>query len=112
MARFDLSLGIQVTRRETYTEELDYEIEYVDDNRYPEGYVETISMGVAGEQTVVSDITYIDGEKVDENRISVTVTKEPVNAQQRRGTLRPSQYLTSSDDTQRQLYLGRWTAAI
>ncbi|WP_274952779.1 M23 family metallopeptidase [Angelakisella massiliensis] len=99
VARFDLSLGIQVTRRETYTEELDYEIEYVDDNRYPEGYVETISMGVAGEQTVVSDITYIDGEKVDENRISVTVTKEPVNAQQRRGTLRPSQYLTSSDDT-------------
>ncbi len=99
VARFDLSLGIQVTRRETYTEELDYEIEYVDDNRYPEGYVETISMGVAGEQTVVSDITYIDGEKVNENRISVTVTQEPVNAKQRRGTLRPSQYLTSSDDT-------------
>ncbi|MEG2087888.1 MAG: peptidoglycan DD-metalloendopeptidase family protein [Angelakisella sp.] len=97
--RVELSLGIQVTRRETYTEELPFGTDYKDDNRYPENYSETIANGKTGEQEIVADVVYIDGERAGETRIDVTVTREPVNARKMRGTLKPAQFLPAGSDT-------------
>ncbi|MEG1875678.1 MAG: peptidoglycan DD-metalloendopeptidase family protein, partial [Angelakisella sp.] len=93
-----LNLGIQVTRRETYTEEVPFEIDYKDDTRYPKTYEEIISNGVPGQQEVLADVVYVDGEKVGETRLETTVTKEPVRARKMRGTLSPTQFLPAGSD--------------
>lgn len=96
VAKVNLSLGVQVTRRETYTEDIPYGTTTVEDNRYYKGYQVTISAGINGKQEVTADVTYIDGEKVGENRIGTPVVlQEPVNAQVLVGTLPILTYLPS-----------------
>ncbi len=100
VARVNLSLGVQVTRRETYTEEIPYGTTTVEDNRYYKGYEVTISAGIPGEQEVTADVTYIDGEKVGETRIGTPVVlSEPVNAQVLVGTLPILTYLPSGGNS-------------
>lgn len=91
--RVELSLGIQVTRREVYEEEIDYGTDYTDNNKEMDGYTSTISLGIKGEREIVADVTYVDGEKVNETVIERIVTKEPVNARVMRGTLKPADFL-------------------
>lgn len=96
VAKVNLSLGVQVTRRETYTEDIPYGTTTVEDSRYYKGYQVTISAGINGKQEVTADVTYIDGEKVGENRIGTPVVlQEPVNAQVLVGTLPILTYLPS-----------------
>ncbi|MEG1206137.1 MAG: peptidoglycan DD-metalloendopeptidase family protein, partial [Angelakisella sp.] len=98
--KVELSLGIQVTRRETYTEEIDFGVDYKDDNKQLDSYVVTLSNGIKGEREIISDVTYIDGERVNETVIERNVVKEPVNAKKVRGTLKPAEFLPAgSGDT-------------
>ncbi len=99
VSQTSLTLGIQVTRREEYTEDVPYGDTKVENDQLPAGYTEVISNGIPGEQLVTADITYIDGEKVAENRISVERTKEPVNRKLKVGTKPLLQYLPAGSDT-------------
>lgn len=94
--RVELSLGIQVIRRETYYEDISFEVEYTDVSTMPESYTDVISYGKKGEREVVADITYVDGEKTDENILTREVVKEPVNERRRRGTMKPAQFITNA----------------
>ena len=99
VSQTNLTLGIQVTRREVYSEDVPYGDTKVENDQLPVGYTEVISNGIPGEQMVTADITYIDGEKVAENRISVEVTQEPVNRRLKVGTKPLLQYLPAGSDT-------------
>lgn len=97
IARVSMDLGVQVTRREVYDEEIPYGTTNIEDSRYYKGYAVPISAGVNGLQTVTADVTYIDGEKVAETRIGTPeVLREPVNAQVRVGTMAILTYLDPS----------------
>ncbi|MEA5012680.1 MAG: M23 family metallopeptidase [Angelakisella sp.] len=99
VSRSNLTLGIQVTRREEYDEDVPFGETKVENDQYYVGYTATISNGIPGEQRVVADVTYVDGQKVGENRISVEVTKDPVNKRVVVGTKQLLQYLPSGSDT-------------
>ena len=97
--KIKLSLGVQVTRRETYTEEIDFEVEYQDNPELPEGNTPFISGGEVGKDKIIADVTYIDGKKVSETRISIERVKEPVTEQRMRGTLQPAHELPPGSNT-------------
>lgn len=86
VARVDPGLGIKVTWREVYDEAIPFGTDYVDNNNMHEGWSQTISAGVKGVREVTADVTYIDGEKVEERRVDTRITKEPVNQRVSRGT--------------------------
>lgn len=92
------NLGVQITRRETYTESIPFGTTYIDNSSYYEGWTSPISAGVKGQRSVVADVTYIDGEKVSENRISTEVISEPVNARVSRGTKKIVQVISPGQD--------------
>ena len=94
VARVTMDLGVQVTRREVYTEEIPYSTTNVEDSRYYKGYQVTLSAGINGKQEVTADVTYIDGEQVSESRIGAPVVlQEPVNARVMVGTMPILTYL-------------------
>ena len=96
VAEVNMSLEVQVTRRETYVENIPYGTTTVEDDRYYKGYEVTLSAGVYGQQEVTADVTYIDGERVGENRIGTPVVlSEPVNERVLVGTLPILTYLPS-----------------
>lgn len=100
VARVTMDLGVQVTRREVYTETIPYGTTNIEDSRYYKGYSVTLSSGINGEQEVTADVTYIDGEKVGETRIGEPVVlREPVNAQVRVGTMPILTYLPSGGNS-------------
>lgn len=97
VARVTMDLGVQVTRREVYDEEIPYGTISIEDSRYYKGYSVPISAGINGLQTVTADVTYIDGEQVAETRIGTPeVKREPVDAQVRVGTMAILTYLDPS----------------
>lgn len=94
VARVTMDLGVQVTRREVYTEDIPYSTINVEDKRYYKGYQVPISAGVNGKQEVTADVTYIDGEQVGETRIGTPVVlQEPVSARMLVGTMPILTYL-------------------
>ncbi len=100
VARVTMDLGVQVTRREVYTEDIPYGTTNVEDSRYYKGYQVTLSAGVNGKQEVTADVTYIDGEEVSENRIGAPVVlQEPVNARVMVGTMPILTYLPSGENS-------------
>ena len=88
VSQVSMDLGVKVTRREVYEEDIPYGTTNIEDSRYYVGYAVTLSSGVNGVQEVTADVTYIDGERVEENRLGTPlVLREPVNAQVRVGTM-------------------------
>ena len=94
----ELNLGIKLTKRETYEEDIPFSTDYIDDNRYPTSYTEIVSNGIKGKKEIVSDVVYIDGERVGETRLKETVIQEPKNAVKKRGTLLPQQFMSEGSD--------------
>ncbi len=97
--RVDPGLGIQVTWREVYDEEIPFGTDYVDNSDRVEGWQQTISSGIPGTQEVTSDVTYVDGEKVSERRVDVETVRDPVNQRVARGTKAIVMQLTPGVDT-------------
>lgn len=88
ISQVTMDLGVKVTRREVYEEDIPYGTTNIEDDRYYIGYAVTLSSGIDGVQEVTADVTYIDGEKVNETRLGTPVVlQEPVNAQVRVGTM-------------------------
>lgn len=88
-------LGIQVTRRETYVEDVPFSTTYVENNLYAEGTTVVISYGVAGTRQVTADVTYVDGEKTSVNELSSTPLTDPVAQREYLGTL--TRYTAGAD---------------
>ena len=96
VVQMDVELGIQVTRRETYTARVSYGTTYQDNNKKPIGDNSIISAGVYGQDEVVADVTYIDGVRVGETVITRTRLKDPVNQVISRGTQTIDDYFAST----------------
>lgn len=99
ISQTDLSLGIQVTRREEYMEDIPFGDTTVENSQLPAGYTSVISNGIPGRQRVVANVTYIDNKKVDETRLSVEQVKAPVNRRITVGTKPLLHYLPIGSDT-------------
>ena len=94
VANVNITLGIQVTRRETYIRKVPYGTTYQDDNTKPMDWAGTVvRAGIYGSEEITSDITYIDGQQAGETILSRTTLSEPVNQVLTRGTLTLAEYL-------------------
>ncbi|MBC8570049.1 LysM peptidoglycan-binding domain-containing M23 family metallopeptidase [Zongyangia hominis] len=78
ISRSEPFLGVQVTRTETYTEDIPYQTEKTTDNRYYKGYSEVKTKGQNGVAEVTADITYVDGVETERVILASTTIKEPV----------------------------------
>lgn len=96
VVQVDVELGIQVTRRETYTARVSYGTTYRDNDKLLVGNNPVLSAGVYGEDEVVADVTYIDGVRVGETVLTRTRLKDPVNQVVSRGTMSIDDYFNST----------------
>ncbi len=96
VVQMDVELGIQVTRRETYIAKVAYGTTYKNYDNKPNDWQQTISAGIYGQDEVVADVTYIDGERVGETVLSRTRLTDPVNRVVARGTLSIDDYFSNT----------------
>ncbi len=82
----ELTIDRMVIATETYTEEIPYETEYVEDNKVLKGKEKTKVKGQKGEMTFTAEVTYLNGVEISRNVTSSEVTKEPVNKVIAKGT--------------------------
>lgn len=71
-------LTIMVTREVHYTEEFDFDTEYVDDSTVYAGNKMKKVNGEMGERAVVANISYINGKEINRRILSRRTTKDPV----------------------------------
>ncbi|WP_373797088.1 G5 domain-containing protein, partial [Jeotgalibaca porci] len=74
-----IQVGIKAITKETRTEEIAFEIEYVNN---PDLLVETVKVsqeGVKGIRTIIEEVTTIGGEEINREVISDEVTSAPIN---------------------------------
>lgn len=74
-----LYLGVQVIRRESYTEPIPYASSTVRDTRKYIGYRGTKVKGQDGERLVTADVVYVDGVEQSREILSTVVQKEAVD---------------------------------
>ena len=79
-------LTITVTQRESYVQEIPYDVEYVDSQYLYKGDYKVLSAGKYGSADVVANVTYVNGEEVKREVLSSVVLVNPVTEQQARGT--------------------------
>ena len=84
-------LTVVATQKESYSAEVPYEIEYVDDATMWEGDTKVISKGIPGSANVEALVTYQGAEEIERTITSEDIITEPVIELQARGTKeRPS----------------------
>lgn len=71
-------LTVMVTREISYTEAVEYETEYVDDDTAYAGNKFPQNDGENGECSIVANVSYINGNEVNRRIVSKEITKEPV----------------------------------
>lgn len=71
-------LMVKVTREEHYTEEFDFETEYIDDSTAYVGNRPIKKTGEKGVRSIVAKVSYINGSEVNRQILSRLTTKEPV----------------------------------
>lgn len=79
-------LQVQVTQSVTETQQIPYDTETQEDSEMDFGKSETIQEGVAGSQAVTRELTYINGELIDDQVVNVQVLQSPTPEIIRRGT--------------------------
>lgn len=90
-------LTVEVTERQNYIEDVNYDINYIDDSSMYQGDERVISKGVYGTADIVADVVYVNGEEQDREVISSVTLTDPVTETRARGTKeRPSWYPTGS----------------
>ena len=86
-----------VVQKERYVAEVNYDVEYTDDNSMYKGDTKVTSKGVFGAADVVANVTYVNGEEVERTVLSSVTLREPVTEHQLRGTKeRPTWYPTGT----------------
>jgi len=86
VSRQNVTLGVTITRRETYEEAIPYPTQYIEDNSYYENWSVIINYGSKGSQSVTADVTYLDGVAISTEVIDTKVLKEPVPERIKIGT--------------------------
>lgn len=71
-------LTVMVTREEHYTENFDFETEYIDDSTLYTNNNRIMTTGVPGERSIVANVSYINGNEVNRQILSRLTTREPV----------------------------------
>ena len=73
------SILFKKTKLETYTEEVPFEVKYVDSNLYSAGTQTVQTNGVNGVNMITADVTYIGEEEVSREIKEIESIKNPVN---------------------------------
>lgn len=80
------ALQVQVTQSVTDVQEIPYDTETQEDNELDFGKSETVQEGVAGSEAVTRELTYINGELIDDQVVNVQVLQSPTPEIISRGT--------------------------
>ena len=90
-------LTVKVTERQSYVEDVNYDVNYVSDSSMYQGDERVISKGSFGKADIVADVTYVNGEEQERTVISSVTLFDPVAETRARGTkVRPTWYPTGS----------------
>ncbi len=92
-------ISVVVVEEESYDEEYEADIEYVDNDSLYIGTENVIREGSSGERSVVALVTYVNGVESEREIIKETVTKEAVAKKVERGTLTPPTYIKPVNST-------------
>ncbi len=79
-------LDIKVATVETYVEQIPYETTNVNDSSMIRGQTSISTSGIPGEQEIVAEVTYLNGNPIETNIISTVVLSEPVTQVVKVGT--------------------------
>lgn len=79
-------LQVKVTQSVTNVQEIPYDTETQEDSELDFGKSETVQEGVPGSEAVTRDLTYINGELIDDQVVNVQVLQSPTPEIIRRGT--------------------------
>lgn len=77
--------GMQITvshvveRRQTYTQDIPYEVTYCYDPGMPEGQEKVVVEGVVGQKLITADVTYVNSVEQERTVLEETVAQEPVD---------------------------------
>lgn len=71
-------ITVMITREIHFSEEFDFDTQYVDDPLLYEGNKKKRTPGEKGERAVVANVSYINGVEINRRILSKTTTKEPV----------------------------------
>lgn len=71
-------LTVKITEKVTYDKVIEHKVEKKDSKEIYEGYTETKQEGKNGKSIITSNITLVNGEKIDEEILENVVEKEPV----------------------------------
>lgn len=90
-------LTVKVTERQSYVEEVDYDVIYQDDSSMYKGDTRVLVKGEYGKADVVADVVYVNGIETERTVISRVMVSEPKVETRARGTKeRPSWLPTGS----------------
>lgn len=79
-------LQVKVTQSVTNVQEIPYDTETQEDSELDFGKSETVQEGVPGSEAVTRELTYINGELIDDQVVNVQVLQSPTPEIIRRGT--------------------------
>lgn len=91
-------LPVQVTRTETYTEEVPYSTKTTKSADYMKGTTKTVKAGENGKNQVTAKVSYVDGSEVSREVLSTKVLSEPVTREVIQGTASPVSLSGSTGD--------------
>lgn len=77
---------VVTTKDVTRTEKIDYGVNKTNDNTIPKGEERIIKVGIPGEKTITTRITYTDGVETKREDVQSTVTEQPINQEVHVGT--------------------------
>lgn len=80
------TLQVQVTQRVTESAEIPFDTQTQEDSNLEFGKSETLQQGVPGSEIITRELTYLNGQQVDDQVVDVTVTQAPTPEIIRRGT--------------------------
>ncbi|MGO4936247.1 G5 domain-containing protein [Fundicoccus sp. Sow4_H7] len=73
-----LEIGTKVVKEEIRTEEIPFEVEYIENIDLLEGVEEVSQVGVNGVRTITDEVTFIKGEETNRVELSNEITKTPI----------------------------------
>jgi murein DD-endopeptidase MepM/ murein hydrolase activator NlpD len=90
-------LTVRNVERQSYVEDIPYQVEYQDDPTLFEGDYQVISPGQYGKADTTANVTYVNGEERSRQVVATVTLTQPVAEQQLRGTkVRPTWYPTGT----------------
>lgn len=85
-------LSIVTTHKETYEEDYDADVQYIENNSMYRGTTNVLQEGSKGHRTVSADVKYINGKETSRTVLQQTITTAAVPEMIEVGTLTPDTY--------------------